>query len=148
MASESPPTQAGYFWTGVAMMYAVWLGIFRLFGMGLFLPNAFGFMMVGRHSGWAISRHLFLRIRLPALIAGCIVWGFLVAYGIRLLIDWQQPSAPLRWVMGYAMGCYIAIPHYGLFDWDWKYDGLATVVPLVVFVVVSITLSYLPSGAW
>lgn len=130
------------FWAAGLLMYALWLGIFRLLRIGLFLPNAFAFMAIGRYVGWTISRNLLLNMRIAGLIICCIVWGFLVAYGIRLLIDWQQPTAPVRWVMGYAMGSYVAIPHYGLFDWDWEYDGLATVVPVFAFALASGAFSY------
>jgi hypothetical protein len=92
------------FLAGGVLMYALWLGIFSLLRLGLFLPNAFAFMLIGRYSGWALSRTLLLKMRMAGLIVGCIAWGVLVAYGIRLLIDWQQPTAPVRWVMGYAMG--------------------------------------------
>ena len=40
------------------------------------------------------------------------------------------------------MGGYVAIPHYGLFDWIWEYDGVATVVPVLAFAIASIALSY------
>jgi hypothetical protein len=132
-----------YFWVAEVILYAVWLEIFRLFGLGLFVPNAFAFMFVGRYAGWAISRNLLFRMPLVGVAAGCLVWGFLVAFGMSLLIRVFQPGEIVRWIMGYALGCYVAIPHFGLLaaDSDWKHNNLATVVPFLAFVAASIALS-------
>jgi hypothetical protein len=46
----------------------------------------------------------------------CIFWGVGVAVLMRILLNWQQPGAVLRWLMGYALAAYVSIPNYGLLD--------------------------------
>lgn len=33
---------------------------------------------------------------------------------MRALLNRQQPGTVLRWVMGYALAAYVAMPNYGL----------------------------------
>jgi hypothetical protein len=77
---------------------------------------ALGVMYVGRKLGWALSKSVLYTAPLAASIVLCVVWGVAVAAAIRGLIDWQQPGAVLRWIMGYALGGYVAIPNFGLLN--------------------------------
>jgi hypothetical protein len=75
-------------------------------------------------------------------------WGGGVALGVRLLIDWQQPETILRWILGYGMGGYVAIPHYGLLSNEARSqiqdrDRLMTEYPLVAFILISASLAHL-----
>lgn len=144
MPSNSQSQSRLYFWIAEVILYAVWLETFRLLGLGLFVPNAFAFMFIGRYAGWAVSRGLLLRMPLVGVVAGCVIWGFLVAFSMSLLISEFQPGEIVRWIMGYALGCYVAIPHFGLLadDSDWEYNNLATIVPILAFIVTSVVLSH------
>jgi hypothetical protein len=75
-------------------------------------------MLFGRQLGWALSRSVLYSA--SDWIAGLLAcgWGALVAAAIRGLIDWQSPGAVLRWIMGYALGLYVAVPNFGSISED------------------------------
>lgn len=80
----------------------------------IFFFMAIGFMMLGRKVGWAFSKAIPYRSPVGATALVALSWGGAVALAMRYMIDWQHPGAILRWVMGYALGAYVAIPNFGL----------------------------------
>jgi hypothetical protein len=114
--------------------------------MGFFFL-AVTFMYIGRKAGWALSRNILDRARTSAAIMLCAAWGFLVALAMRGLIDYQQPGIILRWIMGYWLAAYVAIPNFGLRDESTipnrtgRQHTLVSTVPLCVFIVSSICLA-------
>jgi len=73
------------------------------------------FMTLGRKLGWIVSRLLY---EAPRWICVAIVvgWGIGVAFSIHGLIAWLRPGVVLRTIMGYALGGYVSVPNFGLFD--------------------------------
>jgi hypothetical protein len=82
----------------------------------VFFIVALLFMYLGRKIGWALSR----RILYPAspIAAGLVsaVWGIGVAFLMFVLIRWQNPNIVLKIIMGYALGWYISVPNFGIFQ--------------------------------
>ena len=76
------------------------------------------FMYIGRKIGWIVSKIVLYNLVLPiwGVIVLCIFWGISVAYLIHSIILWQHPHLILRIIFGYALGCYVAYPSYGLWD--------------------------------
>lgn len=72
------------------------------------------FMYIGRKLGWSLSRSVLYTAPVAAAVVLALALGVLVAFGMRGLLNWQQPGAVLRWIMGYALGAYVSIPNYGL----------------------------------
>ena len=81
--------------------------------MVFFLITFFG-MWAGRRLGWAISKDFLYSVNASLAVAVCITWGGFVALLIHALIVWQHPHWLLKYVMGFALGAYVAIPNYGL----------------------------------
>jgi hypothetical protein len=108
-----------------------------------------GVMYVGRKLGWPLSRSILYTTSLPASIVLCIIWGVAVAAAIRGLIDWQQPGAVLRWIMGYALGAYVAIPNFGLLNEATippearDRHLLVSTLPTVAYIASSVALAFL-----
>jgi hypothetical protein len=52
----------------------------------------------------------------PAVISfiNLIGWGVVVAVGMDVLIAWLHPNVVIKWIMGFALAAYVAIPNYGL----------------------------------
>jgi hypothetical protein len=52
----------------------------------------------------------------PAVISfiNLIGWGVVVAVGIDVVIAWLHPNVVIKWIMGFALADYVAIPNYGL----------------------------------
>jgi hypothetical protein len=52
----------------------------------------------------------------PAVISfiNLIGWGVVVAVGIDVVIAWLHPNVVIKWIMGFALAAYVAIPNYGL----------------------------------
>lgn len=71
-------------------------------------------MYLGRKLGWALSRRVLYRAPTVFAVIAAVAWGGGVAGSMFGLIDWQQPGALLKWVMGSALGAYVAIPNFGL----------------------------------
>ena len=107
------------------------------------------FMFVGRKLGWALSKSLLYTAPLFIALVLATLWGGLVAFGMRELLNWQQPGAILRWLMGYALGAYVAVPNYGLLvpptipDKATSRHDLVLNVPAVVYIGASIAFAYL-----
>jgi hypothetical protein len=77
------------------------------------------------------------------------MWGAAVALAMRGLLNWQQPGLILRWIMGYALGGYVAIPNFGLLDkstirsYAEKRHLLVSTLPTVMYVACSVVLAFL-----
>ena len=124
--------------------------------MAFFLIALVG-MYVGRKIGWAISKPLYQWtllfpnpkvVQISVILIG-VLWGGLIAFGVRELILWQHPGLILRIIMGYALGAYVAIPNYGLMNKDTLYglgeevDTLLSGHPLIVYILASIGFAFL-----
>jgi hypothetical protein len=78
------------------------------------------------------------------------MWGYLVALAMRWLIDYQRPGVGLRWIMGYALATYVAVPNLGLFDESTlpghaaRRHVLISSVSIVVYVAAALSLSFYP----
>jgi hypothetical protein len=113
----------------------------------IFALCALVFMMVGRKAGWAISKPLYFA-PVAAVCLFSLSWGAVVAGSIRGLVLWQEPGAVLRWILGYALGGYVAIPNYGLLDEStipqeaMRRHLLLKTVPLITYAACSIALAY------
>jgi len=126
---------------GALTGYVTAWGAFHLLGLPTFFVHALAFMFVGRYTGWALSRGVLFHVGLVTVVLICGLWGGLVAYGVRMLIDWQQPTVIVRWLMGYGMGAYVAIPDYGLLAEPDARQALTTFCPLMAFGLMSALLA-------
>src|SRR5260221_34753 len=106
-------------------------------------------MYPGRRFGWLLSRAVLYSASSAVVIAACIIWGALVAYLIHLLIGWQHPHWILKAIFGFALGCYVAIPNYGLLDEStippeaMKTHELISLLPFWIFIFSSVGFAYL-----
>jgi hypothetical protein len=108
-------------------------------------------MLIGRRVAWAICRKVLYPLRLHAVAAlGCVLWGLGLALALRLLIIEFQPHWAVKWFLGYGLGGYLAFINCGLIDDSTVPPEAQTrhliieIVPLVTFIVASITLAWLP----
>jgi len=115
--------------------------------MGFFFCTVV-FMYAGRKLGWIVSKPLYLAPVVCIILFG-IFWGATIAGSIGGLIYWQEPGVILRWIMGYALGAYVAIPNFGLLNEASVPDEaivrhvLLKVVPLATYIVCSVALAFL-----
>ncbi len=63
---------------------------------------ALGFMSGGRKLGWALSRAMLYNAPVADAVTLSLAWGIVVAGAMRAVLNWQEPGAVLRWIMGYA----------------------------------------------
>lgn len=102
------------------------------------------FMFVGRKSGWALSRALLYTAPTYFTVGLCLLWGLVVACAIRGLIIWFVPGAFVRWVFGYLLGWYVAVPNCGLFiestipEAASDRHALISVLPVVAYILASV----------
>lgn len=120
----------------------------------IFFLLAVAFMYVGRKLGWTLSRAVLYTAPAGLVVALCIGWGLLVAFAIRELLNWQQPGVILRWLFGYWLGAYVAVPNFGLFSRASitpearGRHNLVSNVSMLVYIVASVALAYtMPYGA-
>lgn len=110
---------------------------------------AFGFMYIGRKLGWALSRAVLYTMPIPASILICVLWGVAIAAAIRGLIILLEPIFILRWIMGYALGAYVAIPNFGLLDESTiphhaqRRHLLISLLPSLAYIASSLALAFL-----
>ena len=81
-----------------------------------FVRVALAFSYVGRMAGWSVSKAWLYTAPLPAAVAICLCWGAAVGVPMQALLSWLDPITALRWIFGYALGMYVAVPGFGLFD--------------------------------
>jgi hypothetical protein len=106
-------------------------------------------MYVGRKIGWAMSRAFLYSSKTGTTVIGCIVWGVLIAALIRGLIVWQQPHWILKYILGFALGAYVAVPNYGLVAEPTipphaiKRHELISLLPLWIYILASVAFAFL-----
>jgi hypothetical protein len=106
-----------------------------------------GLLLVGRKVGWALSKRLYGGPK-GLVVMFCLIWGPGIAMAIRLLIDANQPGLLLRWIMGYALGAYVSIPNFGLFDESTIPDErlpqhvLLKGVPWLLYMILSVLMAF------
>jgi len=106
------------------------------------------FMFIGRKIGWLFSRIVLYQTRASAALIFAALWAALVAFAMRGLINVQQPGAVLRWIFGYSLGAYVAIPNYGLVDRSTlppdveRRDTAISNLAVLVYIGLSITFAY------
>ena len=72
---------------------------------------------------------------------GVVIWGVVTGWSMSSLIGWQHPNVILKWVLGFALAAYVAIPNYGLIqestipDSDQARRTMISFVPLIAYVV-------------
>jgi hypothetical protein len=111
-----------------------------------FVFMSFVFMMVGRKIGWSLSKLIFYPA--PAVISfiNLIGWGAVVAWGMDLLIGWLHPNVIIKWIMGFALAAYVAVPNYGLLQESSIPDDkqvrhmMISWLPLIVYVATEAAL--------
>jgi hypothetical protein len=111
-----------------------------------FVFVSFVFMMVGRKIGWSLSKLIFYPA--PAVISfiNLIGSGVAVAWGMSVLIGWLHPIVTIKWILGFALAAYVAIPNYGLLqessipDEKQMRHAMITWTSLIVYVVTEIAL--------
>jgi hypothetical protein len=104
------------------------------------------FMVVGRKLGWGLSKLIFYPA--PAVISFIILigWGAAVAGSMDVFIGWLHPNVVLKWILGFGLAAYVAIPNYGLFQEHTIPDDklvrhtLIYWVPLSVYVATEVAL--------
>jgi hypothetical protein len=102
---------------------------------------ALTFMLIGRRLGWALSKGFFYSAPAPLSFVGLLIWGIAVGWGMSRLIGWQHPNMTLKWVMGFALAAYVAIPNFGLFqestipEWDQARHAMISSLPLIAYVI-------------
>lgn len=107
------------------------------------------FLWAGRNLGWFLSRAFLYTAPVALAIVLCMAWGGGVAGVIRLFINYQQPGVVLRWVMGYSLGAYVAVPNFGLLvessipDYARDRHLMVSALPSFVYIVASIVLAFL-----
>ncbi len=107
---------------------------------------SFVFMVVGRKIGWWLSKLIFYPA--PAIISfiNLIGWGAAVAWGMDVLIGWLHPNVVLKWILGFGLAAYVAVPNYGLLqessipDDKQMRHAMISWLPLVVYVALEIAL--------
>ncbi|MGH9500378.1 MAG: hypothetical protein ACRD3L_14650 [Terriglobales bacterium] len=105
---------------------------------------AFVGMFVGRKIGWSLSKGFFYVAPMVLAVAGVAVWGIVVGYGMSYLIGATHPNLILRWILGFALGAYVAIPNFGLFNESTLPDSvmsrhfMISTLPLVTYIVTEV----------
>jgi hypothetical protein len=111
-----------------------------------FVFISFVFMMVGRKIGWSLSKLIFYPA--PAVISfiNLVGWGAAVAWGMDVLIGWLHPNVIVKWIFGFALAAYVAIPNYGLLqessipDDKRMRNAMISWTSLIIYVVTEIAL--------
>ena len=117
-------------------------------GTLIFVIVAFVGMYAGRRIGWALSRNFLYSANMTAAVIACIAWGMLIACGVRALIMWQSPFWLLRWIFGYFMGAYVAVPNYGLLvestipHTEMRRHDRITMLPLWTYILTSLLFAH------
>lgn len=112
-----------------------------------FVLAAILFMFIGRKAGWRLSRTLYRSNSLVAAL-GAVAWGILIAFCVSGLIEWQHPGYILKWIFGFALGAYVAIPNYGLLNEatlpieSVGRHTLVKQVPFVVYILAEIAIRW------
>lgn len=114
----------------------------------IFFIVAIAGMYVGRKTGWRLSRAFLYTSPIATSIVVCVLWGGLIAWLVHMLIMWQQPYWILKWIFGFALGAYVAIPNFGLIaEATVPADGIkrhevVSHVPLWSYILVSVGFAF------
>jgi hypothetical protein len=105
-------------------------------------------MYLGRKLGWGLAKAVLYPAPKAVFVAASIAWGCLVALLIHILINWQHPHWVLKFVFGFALGWYVAIPNFGLFTestippYAVKRHLLISFRPPLAYLISSVVLAY------
>lgn len=92
-----------------------------------------------RKTGWYVSKNILYPSSFSIITIISILWGFLVAIIVYLLILWLNPEIIVKIIFGYGFGAYWSVPDFGLFDENTMPDltmakhNLMMIVPLIFF---------------
>jgi hypothetical protein len=105
-------------------------------------------MYVGRKIGWLLSKRLLYTSHVGVSAVLCAVWGVIVAWTVSSLVAWREPGLVLKIIMGYALGCYVSIPNFGLMKAETIPSGITarhlmiSWLPLIIYAMWSVALAY------
>ena len=106
------------------------------------------FMFIGRKLGWTLSRTVLYTAPVALAVGLCLFWGIGVAGAMLALLNCQQPSLAIRWVIGYALGAYVTVPNYGLFaesyvpDYAAPRQKIISSLPLMSYVAAATVFAF------
>jgi hypothetical protein len=106
------------------------------------------FLIVGRKTGWFVSRAFLYTVSSPVAVVLCIAWGGGTAFLMRILLNYGEPNVYLRWIMGYFLGAYVAVPNFGLIaESTIPPEGqnrhlVVSQLPLLVYIALSVALAF------
>jgi hypothetical protein len=104
------------------------------------------FMVMGRKFGWSLSELIFYPAPAVISLINLIGWGVAVAWGMDVLIGWLHPNMVLKWILGFGLAAYVAVPNYGLLQESSIPDDkqtrhmLISWLPLIVYTATEIAL--------
>ena len=99
------------------------------------------FAVVGRTLGWKLSRGLLYTAPVALSVVAMVFWGGVVGLSMSGLICWLHPNIVVRWVFGFTLASYVAVPDLGLFecstiaDWDRARHVMISWVSLIAYVI-------------
>jgi hypothetical protein len=74
------------------------------------------FMYLGRRFGWGLSKAVLYTFPLVFALVVAIGWGIGIGFAMSGMIGWLQPGVILRWILGFGLAAYVAVPNFGLLD--------------------------------
>jgi hypothetical protein len=112
-----------------------------------FLAAIFG-MFLGRKLGWFFTRSALYPS--PDLVAAIlsIGWGILIAMLMTALIRWLHPYWIIKFIFGYFLGAYVAVPNYGLLRRDTApdhariKDNLISILSMWAYIILVAILAF------
>lgn len=72
------------------------------------------FLYVGRKLGWLFSRAVLYLAPIVVTVLGTL--GAFVGIAMSGLIGWLHPGMVIKWIFGFALGAYVSVPNFGLFN--------------------------------
>jgi hypothetical protein len=105
-------------------------------------------MWGGRKLGWALPRAMLYNAPVAVAVTLSPAWGNVVAGAMRAVLNWQEPGAVLRWIMGYALAAYVAIPNFGLLVESsipgdaTRRHALVSNLPLITYITVAVVFAF------
>jgi len=99
------------------------------------------YMVVGRQFGWGLSKRFLYTAPIVLSFIGTVVWGIVVGWSMSGLIGWLHPNIVFRWVLGFGLAAYVAVPNYGLFqettipEWEQMRHAMISWFPLIAYLV-------------
>jgi hypothetical protein len=105
-------------------------------------------MYVGRKIGWFLSKRWLYTSHVGLSAILCAAWGALVAWAVSSLVAWREPGLVLKIIMGYALGCYVSIPNFGLMKTETIASGttarhlMISLLPLMIYGMWSVAMAW------